>query len=319
MHKIVATGPGGIEVLKYIEVENLKPAEGEVLVKLEVIGVNFADIYARRGANGETPMGREGAGIVEEVGSGNTEFKKGDKVAFADTLGAYSEFIVVPTNRLVAIPENLTTKQAATVLLQGMTAHYLATSTYPLAKPDTALIHAAAGGVGELLIQIAKMRGARVLGTVSTKQKAEIAKELGADEVINYTETDFVEEAKKLTNSKGVDVIYDSVGKDTLVKGLDALKARGTMVSFGQASGPVEPLDISQLVLKGSLTLSKVSLKDYTTERSELLQRANEIFDWVGSGKLNLRVFKEIPLEQAAEAQKELENRETVGKLLLIP
>ncbi len=319
MRQIVATGPGGPEVLKLVEKETPKPNEGEVLVHLEAIGVNFADIYARRGANGETPMGREGAGEVSEVGPSVSEFKKGDKVAFADTIGSYAQFIIVPASRLVKIPQKLSSKQAAAGLLQGMTAHYLATSTFPIKDGNTVLVHAAAGGVGELLTQIAKMRGARVIGTVSTEDKAKIAKDAGVDEVINYQEKDFEEEVKKLTDGNGVDVVYDSVGKNTFLKGFNVLKSRGTMVLFGASSGPVESFDPTILVQKGSLSLARVSLKDYTAEREELLQRSSEIFDWVASGKLKLRIFKEFPLDQAAEAQKELENRQTVGKVLLIP
>jgi len=321
MKTVVATGSGGIEVLNFQDAPDPKSEKEQVLVRLEAIGVNFADIYARRGATAgeKTPMGREGAGVVEEVGAEVTEFKKGDKVAFSDTLGAYSELISVPAKRLVPIPEGITTKQAAAVLLQGMTAHYLATSTYPLKNSDTCLVHAAAGGVGELLVQIAKMRGAKVFGTVSTDEKAKVAKVAGVDEIILYTKEDFAEKVKELTNNIGVNVIYDSVGKDTILKDFDAVINRGMIVMFGQSSGAVDPIDTNMLVQKGSLTFARVSLKDYTAKREELLSRANEVFDWVISRKLKIRIFKEFPLAEVSEAQKLLENRETVGKVLLIP
>jgi NADPH2:quinone reductase len=280
--------------------------------------VNFADIYARRSAKLEQPMGREGGGVVEEVGSGVTDFEEGDKVAFADTVGAYAERIAVPADRAVKIPNGLTTKQAAAVLLQGMTAHYLAKSTYPLKGADVCLVHAAAGGVGELLCQIAKKSLARVIGTVSSTEKAKVAKEAGADEVIVYTKDDFEEEVKKLTGNQGVNVVYDSVGKETFLKSLNCLKPRGLLALFGQSSGSVEPFDLS-LLAKKSLFLTRPSLTAYTAERKELLQRSEEIFKWVLAGSLKVRVFKELPLKEAWVAQKILEGRETTGKVLLIP
>ncbi|HEY4694612.1 MAG TPA: quinone oxidoreductase [Candidatus Nanoarchaeia archaeon] len=321
MKAIRVHGPGGPEVLKYEEVPDPKAGNGEVLVVLEAIGVNFVDIYNRRSApSGQTtPIGREGAGVVEAVGQGVKDFKVGDKVAFDGTLGAYAELIAVPADRLVKVPSKLTTKQAASVLLQGMTAHYLATSVYPLKKGDVCLVHAAAGGVGELLCQMAKMRGAKVIGTVSTREKAKVAGEAGADEVIVYTKADFGEEVKKLTAGKGVNVIYDSVGKTTFLKGFKVLRPLGMMVLFGQSSGPVESFDPSILAKGGSLFFTRPSLTNYTATRQDLLQRANEVFKWVADGSLKVRVFKEFPLQEAAKAHQALEERQTVGKLLLTP
>jgi NADPH2:quinone reductase len=320
--KIVrASGPGGPEVLKFEEVSDPEPGSGQVLVRLEAIGVNFADIYARRMAAKDqaTLMGREGAGAVEAVGDQVKEFKVGDKVAFADTLGAYAQKLVVAEKRLVPVPVKLTTKQAAASLLQGMTAHYLAVSVFAVESGDVVLVHAAAGGVGGLLVQIAKQNGAMVVGTVSSGKKAQVAQDVGADEVVIYTQKNFEEEVKRITASMGVHVVYDSVGKDTFEKSLNCLRPRGMMVLFGQSSGAVANVDPQVLAAKGSLFLTRPSLKDYTAERSELLSRAAEIFKKVAAEDLKVQIFKEFPLEQAAAAHKALENRETIGKVLLRP
>jgi len=265
------------------------------------------------------PIGGEAAGTVVEVGEGVTMFKIGDRVAFNGVPGAYAELVAAPAARLVRIPDNVTTKQAAAALLQGMTAHYLACSTYPLEAHDTCLVHAAAGGVGLLLCQIAKQRGARVIGTVSTEAKAKAAREAGASDTILYTQIDFAEEVKRLTDGRGVDVIYDSVGQTTFAKGLDCLRPRGMMVVYGQASGPVAPVDTGLLSTKGCLYLTRVNLGTYTATRQELEERSGDIFNWVGSGQLKVHVHGEYPLAQAARAQTALEQRETMGKVLLIP
>jgi NADPH2:quinone reductase len=254
-----------------------------------------------------------------EVGAGVTQFKVGDRVAFNGVPGAYAEKVAAPAARLVRIPDNVSTKQAAASLLQGMTAHYLACSTYPLGANDTCVVHAAAGGVGLLLCQIAKQRGARVLGTVSTEEKAKAAREAGASEAILYTQVDFAEEVKRLTDGRGADVVYDSVGKTTFAKGLDCLHPRGMMVVYGQASGPVEPVDTGLLSTKGCLYLTRVNLGTYTATRQELEERSGDIFRWVGSGQLKVHVCGEYPLAEAAKAQAALEHRETIGKVLLVP
>jgi NADPH2:quinone reductase len=253
--------PGGPEGLIYEDVPNPTAGAGQAVVKVEAIGLNFAEVNQRRNANPASlpmPIGGEAAGTVVEVGAGVTQFKVGDRVAFNGVPGAYAEMVVAPAARLVRIPDNVTTKQAAATLLQGMTAHYLACSTYPLGAHDTCLVHAAAGGVGLLLCQIATQRGARVLGTVSTEEKAKAAREAGAGEAILYTQTDFAEEVKRLTDGRSVDVIYDSVGQTTFAKGLDCLRPRGTMVVYGQASGPIAPVDTGLLSTKGCLYLTRV-------------------------------------------------------------
>jgi NADPH2:quinone reductase len=265
------------------------------------------------------PIGGEAAGTVVEVGAGVTQFKVGDRVAFNGVPGAYAEMVAAPAARLVRIPDNVGTKQAAAALLQGMTAHYLACSTYPLGANDTCVVHAAAGGVGLLLCQIAKQRGARVIGTVSTEEKAKAARESGASEAILYTQVDFAEEVKKLTDGRGADVVYDSVGKTTFAKGLDCLRPLGMMVVYGQASGPVEPIDTGLLSSKGCLYLTRVNLGTYTSTRQALEERSGDIFGWVGSGQLKLHVYGEYPLAEAAKAQAALEHRETIGKVLLVP
>ena len=269
---------GGPEVLTLEEVPIPEPKAGEARVKIEAVGVNYVDIYQRTGLYPlQTPftLGQEAAGIVNAVGEGVTEVKRGDQVAYAMVLGSYAEYAVVPAWRLVSVPSNIDAKAAAALMLQGMTAHYLTRSTYPLKKGETALVHAAAGGVGLVLIQIAKQLGAYSIGTVSTEAKAQLAKEAGADATILYTQTDFVPEVKKLTDGQGVHVVYDSVGQSTFDKSLDCLKPRGYLVLFGQSSGPVPPFDPGKLAAKGSLFLTRPSLLHYTLDRAELLQRAN--------------------------------------------
>jgi NADPH2:quinone reductase len=314
--------PGGPEGLVYEDVPDPKAGAGQVVVKVEAIGLNFAEVNRRRNANAASlpmPIGGEAAGTVVEVGSGVTEFKVGERVAFNGVPGAYAEMVAAPATRLVRVPDHVTTKQAAAALLQGMTAHYLACSTYPLGADHTCLVHAAAGGVGLLLCQIAAQRGAHVIGTVSTEAKAKAAREAGASEAILYTQTDFAEEVKRFTDGRGVDVVYDSVGQTTFAKGLDCLRPRGTMVVYGQASGPIPPVNTDLLSTKGCLYLTRVNLGTYTATRQELEERSGEIFRWVGSGQLKVHVFAEYPLAEAAKAQSALEHRETMGKVLLVP
>ena len=313
---------GGPEVLTLEEIPVPEPKVGEARVKIEAIGVNYIDIYQRTGLYPlQTPftLGTEGAGIVDAVGPNVTEVKKGERVGYAMIPGSYAEYAIVPAARLVPIPPNIDAKSAAALMLQGMTAHYLTHSTYPLKKGETALLHAAAGGVGLLLIQIAKQLGATVIGTVSTEAKAKLAKEMGADHLILYTQNDFLAEVKKLTDGHGVNVVYDSVGQTTFDKSLDCLRPRGYLVLFGQSSGPVPPFDPGKLAAKGSLFLTRPSLPHYTLERSELLQRANDVFNWTATGKLKVRIDKTFPLAEAAEAHRQLEGRRTTGKVILLP
>ena len=313
---------GGPEVLTMDDIPVPEPKAGEARVKIEAIGVNFIDIYQRTGLYPiQTPftLGSEGTGIVDAVGSGVTEVRKGDRVAYSMVIGAYAEFAVVPAWRLVPVPVNVDAKSAACLMLQGMTAHYLAHSTYALKKGETALVHAAAGGVGLLLIQIAKQLGANVIGTVSTEAKAQLAKEAGADHVILYTQSDFLAEVKKLTDNRGVHVVYDSVGQTTFDKSLECLKPRGYLVLFGQSSGPVLPFDPGKLGAKGSLFLTRPSLAHYTLNRDELLQRADDLFNWTASGKLKLRIEKTFAMANAADAHRDLEGRKTTGKVILLP
>ena len=313
---------GGPEVLTLEEIPVPEPKAGEARVKIAAIGVNYIDIYQRTGLYPlQTPftLGMEGAGVVDAIGEGVTEVKKGDRVAYAMILGSYAEYAIVPASKLAPLPSNLDAKSGAALMLQGMTAHYLAHSTCPLTKDDTALIHAAAGGVGLLLVQIAKQRGALVIGTVSTEAKAQLARDAGADHVILYTQTDFLAEVKRITDGKGVHVVYDSVGQTTFDKGLDCLRPRGTMVLFGQSSGPVAPFDPGKLAAKGSLFLTRPTLAHYTLARAELLQRAGDLFNWTASGELKLRIEKTFPLAEAAEAHRQLAGRQTTGKLILLP
>jgi NADPH2:quinone reductase len=314
--------PGGPEALQYEDVPTPAPKAGEALVKIEAIGVNFIDIYIRSGMyKNPLPLtlGQEAAGVVEVVGPNVTEVQVGDRVAYSGTPGSYAEYAVVPATRLVKVPPDLDAKSAAAAMLQGMTAHYLANTTYPLKAGDAALVHAAAGGVGLLLVQMAKMRGARVFGTVSTDVKAKLAKEAGADETILYTQQDFEAEVKRLTDGRGVQVVYDSVAKTTFEKGLNALAPRGYMVLYGQSSGPVPPFDLAQLGAKGSLFITRPSLAHYTLTREELLQRAGDVLGWIRAGQLKLTIDQTFPLKNAAEAHRRLEGRQSIGKLLLIP
>ncbi len=313
---------GGPEVLRYEDIAIPEPGEGAVRIKIEAIGINFADVYQRDGRYGMTlpfTLGQEAAGVVDAVGPGVSEVKTGDRVAYTLVPGSYAEYAVVPAGRLVAIPESVTTQQAAAVILQGLTAHYLTHSTYPLKSGETALIHAAAGGVGLLLVQVAKRLGARVIGTVSTEEKARLAKEAGADQVILYTQKDFEQETKRLTNGKGVDVVYDSVGKTTFEKSLNCLRPRGYLVLFGQSSGPAPAIDPQILNPKGSLFLTRPTLNHYIAHRAELMERAAALFNWVRKGELKVCIDKTFPLAQAADAHRYLESRASKGKLLLLP
>lgn len=322
MRAIRMHATGGPEVLRVEDMPTPEPGPGEARVKIEAVGVNFIDIYLREGrypSSLPATPGSEAAGVVDAVGSGVGDLKPGDRVAGVAFSGAYAQAAVVAAERLVPLPAGVDTRTAAAVLLQGMTAHYLASSTYPLQAGETALVHAAAGGVGALLVQIAKQRGARVLATVSTDEKAEIARAAGADEVIRYTETDFEAEVKRLTGGKGVDVVYDSVGKDTFDKSLNCLRPRGYLVLFGQSSGAVAPFNPQILNAKGSLFLTRPTLGNYTATREELLWRAGDLFTWIGAGALAVRIDQTFPLAEAGAAQRYLEDRKTRGKVLLLP
>jgi NADPH2:quinone reductase len=313
---------GGPEVLRLEEVAVPKAEPGQAVVKLEAIGVNFIDVYFRIGLY-PTPLpftpGQEGAGTVSGVGAGVTQVKTGDRIAYTGIQGSYAEYQAVPADRLVRLPTEVTSRDGAAAMLQGMTAHYLVTSTFPLKKGDVCLVHAAAGGVGLLLCQLGKLKGATVIGTVSTEEKAALAKGAGADHVIWYTEQDFEGEVKRITGGKGVDVVYDSVGKTTFDKSLNCLRRRGMMVLFGQSSGPVPPFELRELNTRGSLFITRPTLFHYMAERAELEQRSSDIFGWMREGKLTFRVGATFPLAQAAEAHKALEGRKTTGKVLLIP
>lgn len=312
---------GGPEVLRYEDIPVPAPAAGQAQVKLEAIGLNFIDCYFRAGLY-KAPLpfipGSEAAGTVSAVGPDVTEVKVGDRVAYAPVMGAYAEYAIVAANRLLKLPEGLDPRTGAAVPLQGMTAHYLTSTTYPVKPGDVVLVHAAAGGVGLLLVQMAKMRGARVFGTVSTREKATLAREAGADEVILYTEQDFEAEVLRLTNGKGVNVVYDSVAKTTFDKSLNCLGLRGFLVLFGQSSGPVPPVDLARLQ-KNALFVTRPGLGQYTSTREELLQRATDVFGWVKSGRLKVRIDRTLPLKDAAEAHRLLEGRKTTGKVVLIP
>jgi NADPH2:quinone reductase len=313
---------GGVEALSYEDVEKPEPGEGEARVKVEASGVNFIDIYHRIGRyQGSLPftLGQEAGGIVDAVGPNVTDVSPGDRVVYADVQGSYAEYAIVPAWYLAPVPKEVDVEHATAVMEQGLTAHYLTHSTYPIQQGETALVHAASGGVGHLLVQIAKLRGAHVIGTVSTEEKAALAREAGADDVINYSKLDFEAEVKRLTNNKGVDVVYDSVGKDTFEKGLNCLRRRGYMVLFGQSSGPAPQIDPQILNPKGSLYLTRPTLGHYTADRTELLERVNDLFSWMAAGKLNVRVDKTFPLSNAADAHQYLEGRKSKGKVLLIP
>jgi len=312
---------GGPEVLQLEEVPAPTPGPGQVVVRVEAAGINFIDVYQRTG-HYKTPLpftpGQEAAGTVTAVGPGVTAPRVGDRVAYTGVLGAYAENAVAPADRVVMLPDAVSAEQGAAAMLQGMTAHYLATSTYPLKPGDACLVHAAAGGVGLLLCQIAKARGARVIGTVSTREKAALARDAGADDVILYTEQDFEVEVKRLAGA-GLQVVYDSVGKTTFEKGLNCLQPRGMMVLFGQSSGAVGPFDPQVLNQKGSLYLTRPTVANYIATRAELLARAADVLAWVHHGKLKLRIAHTFPLAEAAEAHRQLEGRKTTGKVLLIP
>lgn len=322
MKAIVLESHGGPDVLKYVDVGTPTPSAGEAVVRVKSIGVNYIDVYHRTGLY-PLPLpltpGTEAAGVVEAVGEGGSDLAVGDRVAYAMVPGSYAELAKAPAARLVRIPDSVSFEAAAAAMLQGMTAHYLTRSTFPLASGDTALVHAAAGGVGLLLIQMAKLSGARVIGTVSTEAKAELAREAGADEVIIYTQQDFEQEVRRITAGRGAQVVYDSVGKDTYMKSLGSLAPRGMLVLFGQSSGPVPPFDLSMLAQKGSLFVTRPSLAHYTLTREELLGRATDVFDWIAAGKVKLRIDRTFPLAEAAEAHRQLESRNTTGKLLLVP
>src|SRR5580765_631923 len=322
MKAIRVNAPGGPEVLHYEDVADPTPKAGEATVKVDAAGINYIDVYQRSGQyklNLPLTLGLEAGGTVTAVGPNVTEVKVGDKVAYTGIAGAYAQYAAVPAARLVTLPAGLSTRQGAAAMLQGLTAHYLACSTYPLKSGDTCLVHAAAGGVGLLLCQIAKMRGARVIGTVSTDEKAKLAREAGADEVILYTSQDFEAEVKRLTDGKGLQVVYDSVGKTTFDKSLGCLAPRGMLALYGQSSGPIGPFDVAQLGAKGSLFLTRPSLNPYIASRDELAQRSTELLGWIRDGKLRLRTEFEFPLKDAAEAHRALEGRKTTGKVLLIP
>jgi NADPH:quinone reductase len=314
--------PGGPEKMELVEVAKPQPGPGQALVRLGAIGVNFIDVYFRMGrykADLPIVLGNEGAGTVESIGAGVTEVAPGDRVAWSMQRGSYAEYAVVPGAMLVKIPPHVSFETAAAAMLQGMTAHYLTHSTFALKPGDTCLVHAAAGGAGGLVVQMAKMLGARVFGTVSTEEKARIAREAGADETILYTQQDFEAEVKRLTGGRGVDVVYDSVGQTTFAKSLDSLRPRGMLALFGQSSGPVPPFDPNILNGKGSLFLTRPSLAHYLLSREELLWRAGDVLQWIESGKLRLRIERTYPLADAAAAHRDLESRRTAGKLLLIP
>jgi NADPH2:quinone reductase len=322
MHAIRVATPGGPDVLAWTEVPDPVPASGEVLVRIEAAGINFIDVYHRTGAYaGALPFtpGQEAAGTVAAVGHGVTEWVIGDRVAYCLAGGAYAELAIVPQQKLVKLPASISTREGAAVMLQGMTAHYLACSTYPLSGDSTCVIHAAAGGVGLLLVQIAKLRGARVVATVSTPEKARLAKEAGADIVVDYTRDDFSVAARDATDGRGVQVVYDGVGKATFDRGLNCLAPRGMMVLFGQASGAVPPLDPQVLNTKGSLFLTRPTLGNYLATREELSARADDLLTWMSEGKLHVRIDREVPLKDASAAHRALEARETSGKILLIP
>ncbi|SPE37011.1 Quinone oxidoreductase [Candidatus Sulfopaludibacter sp. SbA3] len=320
MKSIHVLEPGGPEKMQLVDAPTPQPGPKQVLVRLHASGVNFIDVYFRMGlykADLPITLGNEGAGVVESVGSDVTEVAPGDRVAYAMARGSYAQYAVLPAAFLVKIPDHLDFTNAAAAMLQGMTAHYLTHSTYALKSGDTCLVHAAAGGAGGLIVQMAKMLGARVFGTVSTEAKAQIARAHGTDETILYTQQDFEAEVKRLTGGRGVDVVYDSVGKTTFDKSLNSLRPRGVMVLFGQSSGPVPPLDPNILNGRGSLFLTRPSLGHYVATREELLWRAGDVLAWMESGRLKLRIDRTYALEDAATAHRDLESRRTSGKLVL--
>ena len=313
---------GGPEVLTLADREIPKPKPNEAIVQIKAAGVNYIDVYFREGRYPATPPfvnGQEASGVVTETGAEAQGLKAGDRVAYTGVIGGYAEYAAVPANRLVKVPENIDFRQAAAAMLQGMTAHYLCRTTYPLKRGEIALVHSAAGGVGLLLVQMAKKLGARVIGTVSTEEKAKLAREAGADDTILYTQQDFEAETKRLTDGKGVHVIYDGVGKDTFEKDLNCLCPRGYLVYYGASSGPVPPFDLNRLAPKGSLFVTRPTLLHHIASREDLEQRSSDVFRMIASGDLKLRIEHTYPLGQAAQAHRDLEARKTTGKLLLIP
>jgi NADPH2:quinone reductase len=321
MRAIQVKETGGPEKMELVDLPQPVAGPGQALVKIADSGVNFIDVYFRTGSyKADLPitLGSEGAGTVVSVGDGVSEVAPGDRVAYAMTRGSYAEYAVVPAAQLVKIPDHLDFQKAAAAMLQGMTAHYLTHSTFALKAGDTCLVHAAAGGVGLLLVQMARRIGARVFGTVSTEAKAQLAKEAGADEIIFYTHQDFAAEVKLLTSGRGVDVVYDSVGATTFMKSLDSLRPRGLLVLFGQSSGPVPPFDPNILNGKGSLFLTRPGLPHHLLTRAELLWRAGDVLGWVSSGELKIRVDRAYPLAEAPQAHRDLEGRRTAGKLVLL-
>ena len=322
MKAIQVQKTGGPEALMLVDLPTPQPKANEAIVKIAACGVNFIDVYFREGRYPSAlPFvdGQEAAGTVTEVGSDVKTVKPGDRVAYTGMIGAYAEYSAVPADRLVHVPGTITDQQAAAAMLQGMTTHYLVNSTHPLKKGETALVHAAAGGVGLLLLQMGREIGARMIGTVGTDEKAKLAREAGADAVINYTQQDFEAETKRLTDDKGVHVVYDGVGQSTFEKGLNVLRPRGHMVLFGGASGPVPPVDPIKLMQKGSLTLTRPSLMHYIATREELEQRSSDVFKMIGAGMLNLRIAHVYKLSEVQQAHRDLEARKTTGKILLVP
>ena len=314
--------PGGPGVLRCEAVPDPAPRPGEALVRVDAAGVNYFDVYCRSGLyRQEVPYtaGVEAGGVVVAVGPGGDTVRAGDRVAYTHAPGSYAELAAAPVDRLVPLPDGIDTRQGAAVMDQGLTAHYLAGTTFPLGPGHTCLVHAAAGGVGLLLTQIAKMRGARVLGTVSTEAKAAAARAAGADEVILYARRDFEPAVRRLTAGRGVDVVYDGVGRTTFEAGLACLAHRGLMVLYGQTSGPVAPFDTAALTAQGSLALTRPNLVHHVATRGALLARAHELLDWVRTGRLHLRMDFVVPLEAAADAHRALEGRQTIGKVLLLP
>lgn len=322
MHAIRFHETGGPDVLRYEEIETPTPGAGQVRVKLRAIGINYIDIYHRIGLY-KLPLpailGREGAGEIDAVGEGVDAARIGERVAFVLDAPSYAEYALVSAQRVVRVPDAVSFKDAAAVLLQGLTAQYLCFSTYPLKKDEWCLIHAAAGGAGQLTVQVAKIIGARVIGTVSTEEKARIARDVGCDKVILYSQTDFVSEVKRITNNQGVPVVYDSVGKDTYEGSLNCLSPRGMLVSWGNASGAVPPIDPLTLMSKGSLYLTRPTLGHYIATPEEYAWRANDLFNWIAEGKLRVRIDKTFPLRDAANAHRYLESRAAMGKILLTP
>jgi NADPH2:quinone reductase len=320
MKAVYIDQPGGPEALVFGDRPNPSPAAGEVLVKVAYSGVNFIDTYHRSGLY-KLPLpaiiGSEASGIVESVGEGVTQFKPGDRVAYAMPRGSYAEYHAVPAHQLVAVPDSVPLDVAAAAMLQGMTAHYLTHSTFPLKQGHTVLLHAAAGGTGRLIVQMATMVGARIIATVGSEEKAKLTLGDGSSAAILYNSEDWVAEVKRLTDGKGVDVVYDGVGQATFLKGFDCLKPRGMMVTFGQSSGPIGTLDPLMLSAKGSLYLTRPTLFTYVAERADLEWRSRDLFSWIASGKLKVRIDKTYPMADTAQAHRDLEGRKTTGKLIL--